>query len=66
MEGIVSEYEVLIEAAKTLEKAKRELTREEGCYISPAYRMVHHAQNYINDIAESVLRGVSTEAEAHA
>lgn len=51
-----TEYEVLIEAAVTLELCKIQLNREEGAYISPAWRMVHHAQSYITSLADTVLR----------
>lgn len=51
-----SEYQSLMESAKTLEKAKRELTVEEGAYVSPAWRMLYHAQAHVTKLAEEVLR----------
>lgn len=51
-----SEYALLVESAKIIKNAMRELDKEEGTYISPAWVMLHHAEQHITKLAEKEFR----------
>jgi len=46
----MNSYYALIEACQTIKQAKLELTGEEGSYVSPAWRMLHHAQLHLEKL----------------
>lgn len=50
------EYTALIETGKTLQNSMLQLTREEGMFVTPAWKMLHHAQSHISKLAEQSLR----------
>jgi hypothetical protein len=54
---MIQEYKSLVEAARDLEAIKAELSREDGTYTSPAWRMVYHAQEHITKLATECLHG---------
>lgn len=55
--SMATEYQALVDAAKAIGNAMSSLSMEDGItYTSPAYKMLHHAQTYVNSLAEQELR----------
>jgi hypothetical protein len=50
-------YNGLIQAMTIIHAAKSEVTREEGMMITPHWRMLLHAGEYLNRQATDLLRG---------
>ena len=59
----MSEYMSLVEAQRTIGRARTAVSREDETIISPAWRMLDHAQEYVRRIAEAVLRAPEPERE---
>jgi hypothetical protein len=51
-----NEYEALLQAAQTLQIARESLTKDEGSWVSPAWKMVKHAQDHVLKLADNVFR----------
>lgn len=60
----MSEYMSLVEAQRTIGRAKSEVSKEDGPNtVSPAFSMLCHSQEYVKRIAEAVLRAPEPERE---
>lgn len=53
----MNEYRALMDAAHILADARNEVNREDGFVTSPAWWILHHALQYIEQQANVVLRG---------
>ena len=52
-----SEYDSLVESAKTLAEIQRQISNEDGpLVISPGWKIVHNAKNHILVLAEKLIR----------
>jgi hypothetical protein len=58
---MINEYQILLDAAKTLEEAKGKFRDEP--FVSPAWRMLDRAQKYLLNDAEGVFRMVQGVAK---
>ena len=56
-EQMQSEYTSLVEAQRTIAKAKFEVSKEDDHATSPAWVMLWHAHNYLQKLANLELRG---------
>jgi hypothetical protein len=52
---MLEEYKSLLEAGKLIREAMLELNREEGMFVSPAFRKLSHAEKWISSQMESLL-----------
>ena len=58
----MKEYKNLIEAAKLIGVALAEVNREDGMLVTPAWKMLRHAEDRLMAQADVVLRGAEVAA----
>jgi len=61
---MIDTYTQLIDSAKLIHKAKRTVSDEDGTLTSPAWLVLHHAERYVLDQANVVLRGTDPAISA--